>query len=153
VYYASSGGTTSTATALTVPAIGGFTNGRGEFFDTELFQGRNILVRNVWLDISPQSIRFEQAFSADGGRTWETNWIAVDTNLEDGATADLDRAYKSIADTIPGQHDFDFEFGTWKTHLKVLLHPLTGSSAWVEFNGQSVVQKVWNGRANIVDLQ
>ena len=52
-----------------------------------------------------------------------------------------------------GQHDFDFEIGTWKTHLKRLLHPLTGSTQWVEYNGTTVVRKVWNGRANLVELE
>ena len=51
-----------------------------------------------------------------------------------------------------GQHDFDFEIGTWKTHLKRLLHPLTGSTTWVEYDGASVVHKVWDGRANLVEL-
>jgi hypothetical protein len=51
-----------------------------------------------------------------------------------------------------GQHDFDFEIGTWKTHLKRLLNPLTGSTTWVEYNGTTVVRKVWNGRANLVEL-
>src|SRR5262245_22965147 len=51
-----------------------------------------------------------------------------------------------------GQHDFDFEIGTWKTHLKRLQHPLTGSSTWVEYDGSTVVRKVWNGRANLVEL-
>jgi hypothetical protein len=52
-----------------------------------------------------------------------------------------------------GQHDFDFEIGTWKTHLKRLLHPLTGSTTWVEYDGITVVRKVWNGRANILELE
>jgi hypothetical protein len=52
-----------------------------------------------------------------------------------------------------GQHDFDFEIGTWRTHLSRLLHPLTGSTAWVEYDGTSVVRKVWNGRANLVELE
>jgi len=52
-----------------------------------------------------------------------------------------------------GQHDFDFEIGTWKTHLKRLLHPLTGSTQWVECDGTSVVRKVWDGRANLLELQ
>src|SRR5438876_5244177 len=52
-----------------------------------------------------------------------------------------------------GQHDFDFEIGTWRTHLKRLLHPLTGSSTWVEYDGATVVRKVWNGRANLVELE
>ena len=51
-----------------------------------------------------------------------------------------------------GQHDFDFEIGTWKTHLKRLLRPLTGSTSWVEYEGTTVVRKVWNGRANLVEL-
>lgn len=51
-----------------------------------------------------------------------------------------------------GQHDFDFEIGTWKTHLKRLLHPLTGSTTWVEYEGTTVVRKIWNGRANLVEL-
>jgi hypothetical protein len=52
-----------------------------------------------------------------------------------------------------GQHDFDFETGSWKTHLKRLLHPLTGSSTWVEYDGTTIVRKVWNGRANLVELE
>src|SRR5258708_7845427 len=51
-----------------------------------------------------------------------------------------------------GQHDFDFEIGTWKTHLRGLLHPLTGPATWVEYEGTTVVRKVWNGRANLVEL-
>lgn len=51
-----------------------------------------------------------------------------------------------------GQHDFDWEIGTWKTHLKRRLRPLTGSSEWVEYEGTSIVRKIWNGRANLVEL-
>src|SRR6187401_2858795 len=52
-----------------------------------------------------------------------------------------------------GQHDFDWEIGTWKTHLKRLQHPLTGSTTWVEYEGTTVVRKVWDGRANLVELE
>ena len=52
-----------------------------------------------------------------------------------------------------GQHDFDFEIGTWKTHLRRLLRPLTGSTTWVEYEGTTVVRKVWDGRANLVELE
>jgi hypothetical protein len=68
---------------LSQPIIGEFRNGRGEFFDQESFNGRTILVRNVWSDITADSGRFEQAFSDDGGKTWEVNWIAVDTRLKE----------------------------------------------------------------------
>ena len=52
-----------------------------------------------------------------------------------------------------GQHDFDFEFGSWKTHIRRLLHPLTGSDSWVELDGISTVRKVWDGRANLGELE
>ncbi len=68
---------------LSQPTIGEFKNGRGEFFDQEALNGRTIFVRNVWSDITRDSCRFEQAFSDDGGKTWEVNWIAVDTRVKD----------------------------------------------------------------------
>ena len=68
--------------SLGVPTIGEFKNGRAEFFDQESFNGRTILVRNVWSDITADSCRFEQAFSEDGGKSWEVNWIAVDTRVK-----------------------------------------------------------------------
>jgi hypothetical protein len=57
------------------PVVGQFAGNRGEFFDQEEFKGRAILVRYVWLNISPNSSRMEQSFSPDGGKTWEVNWI------------------------------------------------------------------------------
>jgi hypothetical protein len=57
------------------PVVGSFTGNRGEFFDQEEYKGRAILVRYVWLNISPNSARMEQSFSPDGGKTWEVNWI------------------------------------------------------------------------------
>ena len=54
--------------------------------------------------------------------------------------------------TRDGQHDFDFEIGTWKTHLRRLVHPLAGSDTWVEYDGTSLVRAIWNGRANLVEL-
>jgi hypothetical protein len=52
-----------------------------------------------------------------------------------------------------GQHDFDFEIGTWKTHVSRRVHPLTGSTTWVEYDGTSVVRKIWDGRANLLELE
>lgn len=51
-----------------------------------------------------------------------------------------------------GQHDFDFSFGTWRTDVEVLTRPLSGSGEWVEYTGTSVVRPLWNGRANLVEL-
>jgi hypothetical protein len=52
-----------------------------------------------------------------------------------------------------GQHDFDFEEGTWKIHLKRLIKPLTGSTSWIEFDGTSVTRKVWDGRAWLEEFE
>jgi len=52
-----------------------------------------------------------------------------------------------------GQHDFEWEVGTWKTHLRRLVRPMTGSTTWVEYDGTSVVRKVWNGKANLLELE
>jgi len=72
----------SNSGTLSQPTIGEFKNGRGEFFDQETVNGRAILVRFVISDITPNSCRFEQAFSDDGGKTWEVNWIATDTRVK-----------------------------------------------------------------------
>jgi hypothetical protein len=60
---------------------------------------------------------------------------------------------KSTSAVRDGQHDFDFEIGTWHTHVRRLLHPLTGSTTWTEYDGTSVVRKVWDGRANLLELR
>ena len=73
----------STVGTMTPPTIGKFENGRGEFYSQETLYGRPILVRFVISDITPTSCRFEQAFSADEGTTWEVNWIATDTRIPD----------------------------------------------------------------------
>ena len=62
-------------------------------------------------------------------------------------------ALQEAATQRDGQHDFDFEIGNWKTHLSRLQHPLSGSHTWVEYEGTSVVRKVWDGRANLVELE
>jgi hypothetical protein len=76
---------TSKSGAMGAPTIGEFKNGRGEFFDTEPSgpNGRAILVRFVWSDITPNSAHFEQSFSDDGGKTWEVNWITDQTRVND----------------------------------------------------------------------
>ena len=66
-----------------VPIIGEFKNGRGEFYDQEELNGRMILVRFVFEVISADSTRDEQAFSDDGGKTWEVNWINMQTRVKD----------------------------------------------------------------------
>ncbi len=74
-----------------------------------------------------------------------------------GLTRQNSEASKTAAQQAPpqrdGQHDFDFELGTWKIHLKKLMHPLTGSTTWVEFDGSSVTRKVWDGRSQLEEFE
>ncbi|HVH35640.1 MAG TPA: hypothetical protein VM847_16185 [Tahibacter sp.] len=66
---------------LTAPVVGGFHDGRGEFLGRDELDGRAIRVRFVISDVTRDGARFEQAFSADEGKTWEVNWIATDTRI------------------------------------------------------------------------
>jgi hypothetical protein len=59
---------------------------------------------------------------------------------------------RSAPEARNGQHDFDFEIGTWTTQLRRRLRPLTGSTTWAEYTGTTVVRPVWDGRANLVEL-
>lgn len=68
---------------MTPPVIGGFSGGRGVFYADDTLGDRPIRVRFVISDITANSARFEQAFSADGGKTWEINWIATDTRMQE----------------------------------------------------------------------
>jgi hypothetical protein len=72
------------------------------------------------------------------------------------ARAQSDAAKPGAVQATPahdGQHDFDFELGSWKIHLKRLVHPLTGSTTWVEFDGTSVTKEVWAGKAQLEQFE
>jgi hypothetical protein len=72
----------SARSALDAPMVGRFEQGRGEFYDRETFDGRSIFSRFIWTSSGANACRWEQAFSADGGGTWETNWTADFTRRE-----------------------------------------------------------------------
>jgi hypothetical protein len=61
------------------PMVGQFSNGRGEFYNQQIYEGRAIYARFVWSSVTTNSPHFEQAFSIDGGKTWGTNWITEQT--------------------------------------------------------------------------
>jgi len=143
--------------------------GRGDFVDVEEFNGRQIFVRNDFSKIMPNSCYFEQAFSGDNGRMWEANGNDVQATkmirgflgllLVVSAVAALAQEKSAPAETArpasvrDGQHDFDWEFGNWHTHLWRLKQPLSGSNEWVEYDGTTVVRKIWDGRANLVERE
>jgi hypothetical protein len=65
----------SAAGTLDTPMIGEFRDGRGVFLCQERYDGRVILQRFIWTSGGPDACRWEQAYSADCGASWETNWI------------------------------------------------------------------------------
>lgn len=57
------------------PVVGAFADGTGRFEGNDTHEGRPVRVRSTWSGITPRGARWEQAFSGDGGRRWETNWV------------------------------------------------------------------------------
>lgn len=67
--------------ALEPPVVGGFENGVGRFFGDDFHDDRPVQVRFIWNEITGTSARWQQAFSEDQGRTWETNWVMSFTRM------------------------------------------------------------------------
>ena len=61
---------------LNRPTIGAFKDGRGELYAQDTFEGRAVLIRGVWSDITPDAHKYEESYSDDGGRTWEAVFSA-----------------------------------------------------------------------------
>ena len=71
--------------ALDVPVVGAFENGTGTFLANDSLEGKPIVVRFLWLQSADGKPRWEQAFSPDDGKTWETNWTMEFTPLVESA--------------------------------------------------------------------
>jgi len=82
--------------------------------------------------------------------------IILSHSIPGSAQTNSDAAKAGLQETATqrdGQHDFDFWFGSWKVHNRRLVHPLTGSNEWVEFDGTVVARPVWGGRANADEFE
>ena len=64
------------------PQVGHFSGDRGEFYSQDSLDGRPIFIRFAWTNIGTARPHFEQAFSNDGGKTWEVNWITDQTRVQ-----------------------------------------------------------------------
>jgi hypothetical protein len=131
--------------------VGGFANGRGEFYDQEDLDGRPIFVRFIFSGITATSFKIEQAFSDDAGKTWETNWVTTFTKDAD-QTAPNDAPPNGMTPNAAGApRDFAFEEGSWAMHRRRLKDPL--GAEWIESDGAThVVRPVWAGRAALGEL-
>lgn len=139
----------SASGVVTGSMIGSFKDGKGELFLQDTLDGRSILLRATWSDITPTSHTYREEYSADGGKTWALSFIARKTKIADAAPPAKD----GPGEPRGGSRDFDFTFGTWAEHSRRLVKPLTGSTTWVEWDAQTVVRKVWGGKANLVEMK
>jgi ketosteroid isomerase-like protein len=122
-------------------------------------------VQKVWRDVAVTGGLLHLRWTQDGkhqqrrvriGHVWArsgTRWQIVYTQLTRVPEDKSQVSPRATPIKRDGQRDFDFEIGTWKTHLRRLVHPLSGSTSWVEYEGTTVVRKVWDGRANLVELE
>jgi hypothetical protein len=126
--------------------LGDFAQGRGVFYDRETINGRAVEVRNIYSGATADTYHFEQAFSSDDGKSWETNFIA-------DLTRDARRASVPVARSAgtgdAAQHAFDWQLGRWQVHMTRLIGPLTGTHTWRPLDGSVAVDRVWGGRANL----
>jgi hypothetical protein len=67
----------ATGGQLDVPVVGGFSGGVGTFEGDDTWEGTPIRVRYQWSKVDTEQPRWEQSFATDGGRSWETNWVAT----------------------------------------------------------------------------
>ena len=130
---------------LSEPQVGQFHDGIGEFYAQDRSDGKSIFVRYVWSKITANSAHFEQAFSEDGGRSWDVNWISDMVRIPDAAATPA----PDVTSLQPGQGDFEPLVGSWRYRLKRRTDPLTGSTNWVELAGTGVCYRLWNGRAQL----
>ncbi len=72
---------------LDTPVVGEFEDDVGAFYADDRFEGRAIRVRFLWTQTRTASPRWEQAFSEDGGATWETNWVMQFTSAKENDDA------------------------------------------------------------------
>jgi hypothetical protein len=137
---------------LSSPLIGEFHDGQGELFAQDTFHDKFVYVRGLWSEITADSHRFQEAYSNDGGKTWVLAFDAVLTREKESVSSDMAAGAEAMSADADG-HDFDFDLGMWHTHSSRLSHPLTGSTAWADLDGQTVVHRVWGGRANLAEYK
>ena len=119
-------------------------DGTGEFYAHDIQVGKHVIVRFKWTH--PNGVPyFEQAFSADNGKTWETNWTTTYERVSESSKG----TWNVVAPAGDGHTGFDFLLGSWNFHLDRLLHPLANSHDWVGCDGTTTVTPFWGGDGNI----
>jgi hypothetical protein len=130
------------------PVYGEFRNGRGVLYGWSDSDGKKVLERDTWSNITANSYHFEIASSANGGRTWVNEFVAQLTRLK----KDPDYATPYTAGSGP-EHDFDFNMGRWDTQIRAVENPLSAPGVWTSLQGTHSVYRVWDDWADIGQLE
>jgi hypothetical protein len=128
------------------PVRGGFKGDEGEFIGKDVHKGTPVTVRFRWHEVRSKRPWWDQSFSTDGGKTWETNWRNYFTRTSATATS-LPR----IEADPPEARAWDFLAGRWKVRNGKLRKRLAGNTHWDYFNSTLENWPVLGGRGNVGD--
>ena len=132
---------------LDPPVVGGFKNDEGVFYGKDTFKGIPITVRFRWHEVRSQRPHWDQAFSKDGGKTWEINWRNYFTRTNTQATIQPARDVPGV----PERDDWNFLAGAWQVRNRRLAKRLVGSKQWEEFPSTLRNWPVLGGFGNVGD--
>lgn len=129
------------------PVRGAFRGDEGEFIGTDVYKGRPVTVRFRWHEVHSKRPWWDQAFSTDGGKSWEINWRNYFTRTSPGGVA-LPR----LPDDRPEARAWDFLQGKWKVRNRRLRERFANSKDWDEFDSTLNNWQVLGGRGNVSDI-
>lgn len=102
---------------------GEFRHGRGEFFATRTNPaGEEVISRYTFSDVSPTSLRWDDAYSNDGGNTWRNNWIMEFSRKADEPSwpdSDTAHTYESGGRcSLEAFRAYEFLAGAWQGEVE-----------------------------------
>lgn len=130
---------------LQPPVIGEFFNGTGVFEGADFHQNRAVRVRYTWSGTRTATPRWKQAYSVDGGKSWETNWVMSFTRMNAEAPE-----YQPLA---RASHGFDFFIGSWKVRNHRLPQSPHNTKDWEVFDGLQICEPLLGGLGNYDELR
>jgi hypothetical protein len=130
-------------TQIDPPVLGRFNGDEGEFIGDDTLNGKPIVVRFRWHETRSKRPHWDQAFSSDGGKTWEINWTNAFTRTSPTPIS------LQLINTHP--QDFDFLVGSWRVKHRRLRKRLVGDQEWDTFGGTLINWPVLGGHGNVGD--
>jgi hypothetical protein len=133
-----------TAGTLDPPVRGGFKANEGEFQGADVHRGTPVTVRFRWHETDSQRPHWDQSFSTDQGRSWETNWRNYFTRTSPEPTGVPLDAGETVAAEAP---DWAFLAGAWRVRNR----KRKADGSWEEFDSTLINRPVMGGLGNVGD--